>query len=472
MFYDYMQSIWTNYYEDGYPIDVFFIPLTSINNRDYGISLYDNEEYSFTLGDMYDYRYDLSRGDHIGVYDTDSNKVYSQDLFIESYLKAVSSGTFLSPKAKLYLKGLFNSAEMPNNLSYLFTQIGYNIRETIIASVTEYWKAAGSLVSTALLMEGNNNTTCGFDIYNQRANLNAVHLPYFYDVAVTTLNTKRYFSEWESGKSYYIDDLVIGDGYIHECISSGTSGGVAPAWDTTVGNQTADNTVDWVNKEAETNKYDYVFFYYDEYGWRRKCRLDFLSSYDLSGYADQYVYVFYRYNATMISVANYSTFPECINVVAGHFRERLMTPISVIKLDGSALVEDVLSLYGAVSDWNIVHSEAISGKGGRFVLDNNTERNDSILNQIVDTSHALDTIAYKLSAPRAWENEKPYPKGRIIQPTNNNTNKSIFQVTTAGVSNDPVEPDWNTVSSLGNTIVDGTVTWENIGKIEIDSIQY
>lgn len=44
-------------------------------------------------------------------------------------------------------------------------------------------------------------------------------------------------------------------------------------------------------------------------------------------------------------------------------------------------------------------------------------------------------------------------------------NGNKFQVTTAGNSHATTEPDWTTAPNVNDTVVDGTVTWTNIGKV-------
>lgn len=56
-------------------------------------------------------------------------------------------------------------------------------------------------------------------------------------------------TSWEGTKAYVIGDLISDGTYLQRCTAAGTSGGIAPAWATTVGAVTADaGTLRWTNE--------------------------------------------------------------------------------------------------------------------------------------------------------------------------------------------------------------------------------
>ncbi|MEO5355775.1 MAG: hypothetical protein H7844_00565 [Nitrospirae bacterium YQR-1] len=63
-------------------------------------------------------------------------------------------------------------------------------------------------------------------------------------------------------------------------------------------------------------------------------------------------------------------------------------------------------------------------------------------------------VVVKANASGTWAAAHAYALGDIVKPAGSSY---FFEVTTAGTSDDTTEPTWPTV--VGNTVVDGTVTW-------------
>lgn len=64
---------------------------------------------------------------------------------------------------------------------------------------------------------------------------------------------------WASATAYVVGDIVrptSADGHIYMCISSGTSDGTEPTWQTTYGENTTDNTVEWVQAGDSYLRFD------------------------------------------------------------------------------------------------------------------------------------------------------------------------------------------------------------------------
>jgi len=70
---------------------------------------------------------------------------------------------------------------------------------------------------------------------------------------------------------------------------------------------------------------------------------------------------------------------------------------------------------------------------------------------------AIGTIRHYrgLDNAKAWTLDTTYVLGDIRQPTHEN--QHLYQVTTAGTSDDETEPTWPTTD--GGTVTDGTVVW-------------
>jgi len=70
-------------------------------------------------------------------------------------------------------------------------------------------------------------------------------------------------------------------------------------------------------------------------------------------------------------------------------------------------------------------------------------------------------ITHGLTSYTAWNNQA-YTLGTIVRPTTSQMNGYIYQCIVAGTATNP-QPNWNNASTIGSTIVNGDVTWRNIG---------
>lgn len=70
------------------------------------------------------------------------------------------------------------------------------------------------------------------------------------NVTVTKTNANSWGTTWGASTAYVVGDIVrpvAGNGWLFKCVVAGTSAASEPTWDTTPGQDTADNTVVWSN---------------------------------------------------------------------------------------------------------------------------------------------------------------------------------------------------------------------------------
>lgn len=288
----------------GYPYDAYFVPLTSLNmpmradgvsglvsGIDYGatdsLGNYTQDEYVFVLGDLVYFRDKLSIGNFIGKYTvTNPNRILQTPNDLESYIKNLFLESFIMDEKLLYVQGIMNTSEMPENLSHLYDIIGMDIRSVVMLCQTELWQAAGSLLAVVTLLESN-TTVAGFDEYSRRHTCKIGRLPWRYDATTGGVYFRYYAEEWQANHDYYLNDVVVqrnlttGVGlYFWKALWSGTSDATIPAFPASpiVGTTTiADNTVTWICDEVFNNDHEEMWREFDFEKNEKLVRIDDIS---------------------------------------------------------------------------------------------------------------------------------------------------------------------------------------------------
>lgn len=316
--------------KSGYPYDAYFVPLTSLNmpmradgvsglvsGMDYGatdnLGNYTQDEYVFVLGDLVYFRDKLSIGNFIGKYTvTNPNRILQTPNDLESYIKNLFLESFIMDEKLLYVQGIMNTSEMPENLSHLYDIIGMDIRSVVMLCQTELWQAAGSLLAVVTLLESN-TTVAGFDEYNRRHTCKIGRLPWRYDATTGGVYFRYYAEEWQANHDYYLNDIVVqrkitanpiaatdtGEGlFFWKALNAGTSAaaGVSPApaitWPTnpSIGDTLVDNTVTWICDEVFNNDHEEMWRQFDFEKNEKLVRIDDIS--DVALDLDQWNYLF------------------------------------------------------------------------------------------------------------------------------------------------------------------------------------
>jgi hypothetical protein len=82
------------------------------------------------------------------------------------------------------------------------------------------------------------------------------------------------------------------------------------------------------------------------------------------------------------------------------------------------------------------------------------------------------------NAAADWSKQQNYSKGVLIQPQSNNSGKFVFVALNSGQSNKNPPANWPQIpcarqangTCTGSTIVDGTVTWQNVGVVTLNKL--
>ncbi|HEC63770.1 MAG TPA: hypothetical protein ENI23_00585 [bacterium] len=261
--------------------------------------------------------------------------------------------------------------------------------------------------------------------------------------------------KWIPSRVYIVGDRVVStsaNGFFFECTTAGTSDSIEPTWDTDVGDISTEATgVEWTNIGPSIPL------------WIAN-RVHTLA--DVISPITKFVAPTIRY---FKSIANHETIWQAAQV---YILSDIVVPIST---NGFAYKATAIAGGGTSDSSEPIFPLTI----GAIVVDNEvtwTNIGTVIPLWTTITSYGIGDIISPVTAPSVpqmfkriasieteWQPTIIYTLGQRIVPTNSFVNNQFaFEVTVAGTSGS-TEPSWDLTP--GNTTVDGTVTFTNIGNI-------